>query len=368
MNINIEKLIELNELLSLASKRKHKVVLNPAKEIPDLEIIEQKNEDIVLDKNEWKIPMELQDFANQLSENKELSNEDKILAIFDKLCKCYIYDDNVLSYIKKVDEEDFRLPDWYGRNITPDWEKNRENHNRRVCYEVSRYLAESLNEVFKNNDDYNCCILWDKGLTHYFVGLTCDDYTLTLDVDDFNNIKDLTRLKTDLTIEGIGILSDKQGKFKQALEKFNNERSEHAIKKIENEISDIKSNATENEQSNNSETEPDDIVFLKNAIEILTQKYDIDSSGLFEYMKEVVDIKEGPEARKKVWKKIEGKEKNETRYIRCLLIDVNNQKYLIDVDKKIIRTFDEKEFLDDNSEFIPYKKLSRDWGEYYNGK
>ena len=85
-------------------------------------------------------------------------------------------------------------------------------------------------------------------------------------------------------------------------------------------------------------------------------------------MKEVVDIKEGPEARKKVWKKIEGKEKNETRYIRCLLIDVNNQKYLIDVDKKIIRTFDEKEFLDDNSEFIPYKKLSRDWGEYYNGK
>ena len=30
---------------------------------------------------------------------------------------------------------------------------------------------------------------------HYFVGLTCDDYSVALDTDNFFNIKDLTRLK-----------------------------------------------------------------------------------------------------------------------------------------------------------------------------
>ena len=34
-----------------------------------------------------------------------INNEDKILYVFDRLCKEYTYDDNLLSYIKKVDDE-----------------------------------------------------------------------------------------------------------------------------------------------------------------------------------------------------------------------------------------------------------------------
>ena len=93
-----------------------------------------------------------------------------------------------------------------------------------------------MTELLKDNNDYNICIFWNKNLTHYFVGLTCNDYSLVLDLDDFFNIKDLTRIKADLTAEGIVILEDYENKFKNALDKFNEGRSEYAIKKVEDEI------------------------------------------------------------------------------------------------------------------------------------
>lgn len=360
MSTSITELIKLNELASLSSRKKSKIVLNPEEEYENKEDL---NEDTIYDKAEWKISEEHRAFIDKLSKNYLLSNEDKILYIFDKLCKEYTYDDNILSYMQKLDDDKYALPDWYGRDIDLNWEKNRETHNRRVCYEVSRYLAKALTELFKSNDDFNVCILWDKDLTHYFVGLTCNEYSITLDLDDFNNIKDLTRIKTGLTIEGIRILNDDKGKFKYALTNFNEGRSKHAIKKIE---SEIKSSTIDNEEQIQNQNldqteESDDIVFLKYAIEILNKKYDIDSQGLFEYMKEIVDIKLGSEAREKVWKKLEGDFGKETRYIRCLILDVDNQKYIIDVDKKLLRPFDEKELTEKNTVFIPYKELLRNW-------
>ena len=367
MNINIDKLIKLNGLLSLVSRRRHKIVLNPGETYQNEDKINDKSEDIVFDKKEWEIPEELYRFVEEVSKNNNLSNEDKILSIFAKVCENYVYDDNILSYIKKSDEQDYTLPDWYGRDTTPDWEENRKTHNRRVCYEVSRYVAKSINELFKDNEDFNCCILWDKGQTHYYVGLTCNEYSITLDVDDFENIKDLTRLKMGLTIEGIVILEDTEGKFKSALDEFNNGRNKYAIKKIKKEI-EGKNSDTVTENNGMNLIENDDVAFLKNAVEILTQQHDIDSPGLFEYMKEIVDIKIGPESRKKVWKKLRGKSNEETRYMRCLIIDVDNQKLLIDVDERIIRPFDEEEFYKEDADFIPYKKLYRAWDEYYDGR
>ena len=366
MSINVEKLNKLNELVSLFFRRKHIIVLNPKDE--------QKNEvnlnaDITYDKSEWKIPIKLSHLVDELSESSYLNNEDKILMIFEKICKGYIYDDNLISYIQKVDDDSYDLPDWYGREIDEKWEKNREEHNRRVCYEVSRYLAEGLKELFKDNDDFDICILWDKGHTHYFVGLTCNDYSITLDTDDFDNIKDLTRLKTGLTAQGIVILDDKEDKFKNALDKFNRNRSQDSIKKIEEDIetNTTSSNISIDNQSFISVKESDDIAFIRNAIEILKDKYNIDSQGLFEYMKEIVDIKLGPEKRKKVWKKIEGNDGKATRYIRCLVLDIEDQKYIIDVDESILRTFDEEEFKNEEPVFIPYKDLSRDGDEPYDG-
>ena len=366
MSINIEKLNKLNDLVSLHFRRKHIMVLDPEENIEDVEDL---NTNILYDKSEWKIPEKLHTLIEELSKNSKLSNEDKILSIFENICRDYIYDDNLISYIQKIDDESYDLPDWYGRDIDENWEKNREQHNRRVCYEVSRYLAKALTELFKDRDDVNICILWDKGNTHYFVGLTCNEYSLTLDTDNFNNIKDLTRIKAELTAQGIVILDDKENKFKIALDRFNENRSNDAIKKIENEISN--NETIENpdlETSNLNQTEEsEDIIFLRNAIEILKEKYGIDSQGLFEYMKEIIDIKLGAQSRKKVWKKIEGKDNKATRYIRCLVINVDDQEYILDVDEMLLRTFDEQEFNREDTNFIPYKELSRDWGEPYDG-
>ena len=228
MNLNIGKLIKLNSLVSLSFRRKHIIVLNPEGEHDKKDL----NANITYDKAEWKIPEEVQALVEELSQNREMSNEEKILTIYERLCKDYIYDDNLISYIQKIDDDSFALPDWYGRDVGEEWEKNREQHKRRVCYEVSRYLAKSLSELFKDDNSFNICILWDKGLTHYFVALSSNEYSITLDLDDFNNIKDLTRIKAGLTAEGIKILHDNTGKFKRAFDKFNEGRCKDAIKKF----------------------------------------------------------------------------------------------------------------------------------------
>ena len=324
--------------------------------------VEDLNANIICDKTEWKIPKNIQTLVDELIKDMQISDEDKILIIFERLCKDYIYDDNVLSYMKKIDDDKFALPDWYGRDITTDWRNNREEHNKRVCYEVSRYLAKALSELFKENDDFNTCILWDIELTHYYVGLTCSDYTITLDLDDFSHIKDLTRVKAGLTIDGIEILEDDKNKFRRALARFNKDRDKYAIKKIESEVEDV---VTFNQ--NEDQDEPDDIVFLRNAMEILSKKYNIDPQGIYEYMKEIVDIKLGTNAREKVWKKIRRDSSQGMIYTRCLVVNVDNKKYIIDVPNRVLRQFYEKEFLKENPDFIPYKQVSRDWKEHYDG-
>mgnify|MGYP006974113386 FL=1 len=362
MSINIAKFNKLNELVSLEFRRKHTIVLNPDKK----EDIHE--EDIIYDKANWKITDELKKYVDKLSQNNDLSIEDKILYIYEKICKDYVYDDNLISYIKKIDEDVFSIPDWYGRDVDQEWEKNRENHNRRICFELSRYLAKALDELLKENKDYDVCILWNKNLTHYFVGLTSNEYTLALDVDDFFNIKDLTRVKADLTIEGIQILEDNKNKFKNALEKFNDGKNEYAIKKVEDKINTNNVKSKEKFQNKDqAKTEDDEVKFLAKAMQILSEEYKLDSQGMYEYMKEIVDIRIGSEGREKIWKKIEGNTNESTRYIRCLILDINNKKYLVDVENKEIREFDEKELEEKRTKFVPYKELSRGGFDYYDG-
>lgn len=95
MSINIAKFNKLNELVSLEFRRKHTIVLNPDKK----EDIHE--EDIIYDKANWKITDELKKYVDELSQNNDLSTEDKILYIYEKICKDYVYDDNLISYIKK---------------------------------------------------------------------------------------------------------------------------------------------------------------------------------------------------------------------------------------------------------------------------
>jgi len=355
MSINIDRIIKLNNLDTNLSRRKRTIVLDPEGEYDGIENYE-KSIAFEYDTDIWEIPEEIQDFVDQLIQNTKLSNEDKILKVYEKLCMTYVYDDNLISYLKQNADGSFSHGDWNGKNPSEEWKRNRKVHNRRVCYELSRNLAKILIELFKDNENYDVTILWDKPLTHYFVALSCDDYSITLDLDDFNNIKDLTRVKAGLTAEGIKILEDKKGKFNGALDRFNEGRSKDAVKKIEHDIVyyDYINNLIEMEQI------PDDIISLTLAIRVLAEKHNIESQGLYEYIKEIIDVKLGPQAREKVCKKINGQTIKENRIIRCLSVNIDGQNYLIDVDEGIIRLFDSSELNDENSPFLSYKGVHND--------
>ncbi len=109
--------------------------------------------------------------------------------------------------------------------------------------------------------------------------------------------------------------------------------------------------------------------FFNNALEVLKNNdRELDSQGIYEYMKEIIDITLDPdEEREKIWKKIDGDTRYSTRYIRCLILKIKDKKYLIDVDEKELRPFDDKELEEKNPTFIPYKELSRGDFDYYDG-
>lgn len=355
--MNVAKLIELVEKVTLDCSRKIKLVLNPNgeysfnfKEISKMG--NTLNTDVDFDTGEWKIPQSKQQLVEELSKDSSISNEDKIICIFEQLAKEYTYDDNVLTYIRKNDDDKFELPEWYGKTTDEKWDEDREKHNKRVCYEVSRYLAKSLSEIFKKEKDFDVCVLWDENLTHYFVGLTTDEYSLTLDLDDFEKIKDLTRVKTNLTIEGIKILEDKNNKFRNAINSYNESKEKYAIKSIGRSIDELEKEKEEKPKQNEDICENEEVIYLKNALEVLKEEYDLDSAGIFEYMKEIVDIKLGSARREKVWKLID--EKNET-YTRCIVFHVEDKKYIVDVDEKVLHEYEKDE------RFIPFKEMSRSW-------
>ena len=51
-----------------------------------------------------------------------------------------------------------------------------------------------------------------------------------------------------------------------------------------------------------NEKESEEVSFLEKAVEILKED-GLDSQGIFEYMKEIIDISIGKENREKIWKK-----------------------------------------------------------------
>ena len=151
---------------------------------------------------------------------------------------------------------------------------------------------------------------------HYVVGLTGKEYSAILDLDDFNSIKDLTRVKLGLTIKGLKIFRDESGLLTNALKEYNQNKLDEL-----NEIKDA-----ENTIKNTSTIE-----YFKKVAEIL-REHNIDSQGFCEYLRSLIE-KEEIEI-EKIWKEV--KQDQEKRYSRCLLFEYNSNTYLLDsVDKTI---------------------------------
>lgn len=284
----------------------YKIILEPNRKLNE--------EWIEYDKVKWELEDNLEDLVNELLQNKQLSFEKKILEVYKFICLNYIYDDNVLYFFKKdtSDPENIKYiaVDWYGRIVDEKWKNNRKKHNRRICYEFARFYAKAINVLLDGDENLEAFMLGDKENTHYVTVLTGRDYSVILDLDDFNKIKDLTRLKLGLTINGITILRDEKGIFQKAINEFNDGRLSDII-----DVQKVKKQFNENNK----------IECFKKIADIL-KTYNIDSQGFMEYMRTIVE-NEGFEI-EKIWKEIKGE--NEKRYVRCIIFEYKGKTYLID--------------------------------------
>ena len=284
----------------------YKIILEPNRKLNE--------EWIEYDKVKWELEDNLEDLVNELLQNKQLSFEKKILEVYKFICLNYIYDDNVLYFFKKdtSDPENIKYiaVDWYGRIVDEKWKNNRKKHNRRICYEFARFYAKAINVLLDGDENLEAFMLGDKENTHYVTVLTGRDYSVILDLDDFNKIKDLTRLKLGLTINGITILKDEKGIFQKAVNEFNDGRLSDII-----DVQGVKKQFNENNK----------IECFEKIVDIL-KTYNIDSQGFMEYMRTIVE-NEGFEI-EKIWKEIKGE--NEKRYVRCIIFEYKGKTYLID--------------------------------------
>lgn len=296
----------------------YKIILEPNRELEE--------DWIEYDQVKWEIDEPLQNLVTTLSKENTLNFEEKILEIYKYICLNYIYDVNVLYFFKRdfsdLNNIKYIAVDWYGRIIDEKWKENRKKHNRRICYEFARFYAKAINELLGNNDNLEAFMVGDKENLHYVVGLTGNEYSILLDLDDFNSLKDLTRLKLGLTIKGIKILRDNSGKFQKAIDNFNKDKLNELV-----EVEEVKRGK-------------DTIKYFNSIINIL-KEYNIDSQGFFEYMRAIVEHEEIEI--EKIWKEVKGD--IEKRYERCLIFNLDSNTYLLDSIDKTLNVID-KEKLD----------------------
>lgn len=288
----------------------YKIILEPTRKI--------KEDWIEYDKVKWEMEEGISQLVEKLLKENSMSFEDKVLEVYKYICLNYVYDANVLYFFKRDDSDKDNIKyiavDWYGRIVGQDWIKRRQKHNRRICYEFARFYAKAINVLLDENDKLEAVLLGDKENLHYVVGLTGEEYSIILDLDDFNSIKDLTRVKFGLTIKGIKILRDDSKKFQKVVEKFNNGKRDELL-----EIEDAKRNLEKKSL----------IEYFDEVVKILKSK-NIDAQGFFEYIRSIIE-KEGIEI-EKIWK--EDKDAPEKRYERCLIFKINEKTYLVDSIKK----------------------------------
>lgn len=278
----------------------YKVVLEPSTNI--------KEDYVELDCINWELEDTMVELVDSLKNNNKLTLEEKVLEVYKFICLNYIYDDNVLFFFKKRKDDEgntyYIAVDWYGRIIDKNWIEKRKNHNRRICYEFSRFFAKAINILIGNRDDIESFIIGLKDNTHYVTVISGEDYSAILDLDDFNKIKDLTRLKTGLTLDGIRILRDDKNILRNTINKFNESRKQTLIEK-----GNIK----------------EKIEYFNKAINTI-KEYNLDSQGFNETMKKIIEDEKIDTDR--LWK-LEA-ESPEKRYVRCIGFEYESKKYIVD--------------------------------------
>lgn len=292
--------------LSQSLEGDYKIILEPNRELIE--------EWIEYDQVRWELDESLQSLVTTLSKDNSLNFEEKVLSVYKYICLNYIYDDNVLYFFKRDCSDPNNIKyiavDWYGRIVGNTWIENRKKHNRRICYEFARFYAKAINALLGENSNLEAFMIGDKENLHYVTALTGNEYSIILDLDDFNSIKDLTRLKLGLTLKGIRILRDDSGKFQKAIDNFNSDKPNELV-----EVEKLQKELKEN----------DIIKYFTSIVDVL-KSYNIDSQGFMEYMRSKIEQEEIEI--EKIWKEVKGS--SEKRYVRCLIFNYDSKTYLLD--------------------------------------
>ena len=274
-----------------------KIKINPE----DME--ETDNNQIMKDYVVWKEDEDsIFDKLCKIENIEQLSIIEKILKIHCLVCEHFVFDDFCYFLGKYNKEKNICTIDpKYGRKPDSRWKENRKKHNKRICFELSRYVAVRIKQFIK--EDCDVFLVSDEYETHYATAFICEDFMIIIDTDDYWKGADLNRAKLGLELKGITIVNDEKNIVKQALDKINMGRK--SKKEYEKEIKE-------------------DIVEKSKCewIDILLEKIKvIGNDGIFKYMYQILEMK-GYEP-KKIWEK-DDKISKEKAYKILKVLEIEN--------------------------------------------
>lgn len=290
----------------------------------------------------WKVENDsIMEKITEIENINQLDLIDIILKIHCMVCEYFVFDE-FCYFLGKYDKEKniCTIDQKYGRNPSSKWVQERKKHNRRICFELSRYVAFRIKQLA--NEECDVFLVSDEYECHYATAVICKDFMITIDADDFIKGEDLNRVKLGLEIKGITIVSDEKDIVKNALEEINlNRKSKKEFEK------EAKEDAVKKE-----DYEWIDILLNKTQI--------IGNDGIFKYMKPILEFK-GYEP-KKIW------EKDVDRYVQTLYL-YWNMGYMV-INSCGIKMLSQREFFDNIQEgkYLPNKNRNEVAKEFdYNG-
>lgn len=283
----------------------------------------------------------IMDKLNKIENIDQLDLIDIILKIHCMVCEYFVFDD-FCYFLGKYDKEKniCTIDQKYGRNPNSKWIEERKKHNRRICFELSRYVAFRIKQLA--NEECDVFLVSDEYECHYATAVISKDFMITIDADDFVKGEDLNRVKLGLEIKGITIVSDEKNIVKEALEKINSNKKSKK---------DFEREAKEDAEKK-ADYEWIDILLSKTQI--------IGNDGVFNYMKPILEFK-GYEP-KKVWVK------DGDKYIQTLYLSWN-MGYMV-INSFGIEILSPREFCNNIHEgkYLPNKNRSEVAKEInYNG-
>lgn len=163
---------------------------------------------------------EIMEKLRELQSTTSMSLIDLVFNIHLLVCKYFSFDDRC-HFLSQYDSKNdiCTIEKKYGREPDDNWIADRKTHNKRICFELSRYVAFRVKQFA--NEQCDVFLVSDKYESHYATAVISQKFMIIVDTDDFIKGEDLRRAKLGIEIKGITILNDGCGVVEEALKNVN---------------------------------------------------------------------------------------------------------------------------------------------------